>query len=73
MALKPIVDGLEEEYRDRLIVIRLNIQEGAGHDLATVYGFLYTPTFIFFDSQGNEVWRQIGGLDKDPLRQALMP
>ena len=69
--MKPIVDGIEQEYEGRLLVIRLNIQEQVGRELAPVFGFEYTPTFIFFDAQGNELWRSVGSLDLDKLRQSL--
>jgi len=65
------VDGLEKEYKDRLVVIRLNIQEQVGRELAPIYGFQYTPTFIFFDAQGNELWREIGSLNTRHLRASL--
>jgi thioredoxin-related protein len=42
-----------------------------GRELAPVYGFEYTPTFIFFDAQGNELWRQAGGLDPQRLRESI--
>lgn len=69
--MKPIVDGIEQEYEGRLVVIRLNVQEQVGRELAPVYRFEYTPTFIFFDAQGNELWRSAGSLDLDKLRQSL--
>ncbi len=65
------MDGIEQEYVDRLLVIRLNIQEEAGRELAPVYKFEFTPTFIFFDAQGNEVWRSIGELDVERVRQSM--
>jgi thioredoxin-related protein len=69
--MKPVVDGLEQELAGKLIFIRLNIQESVGRELAPVYGFQYTPTFILFDAQGNELWRQIGGLDAERVRQSV--
>ena len=69
--VKPKVDQLEAEFKDELLVIRLNIQEQVGKDLAPLYGFEFTPTFIFFDAQGQEVWRSVGGLDEARLRSAL--
>ena len=69
--MKPIVDGIEQEFEDQLLVIRLNIQEQVGRELAPIHMFEYTPTFIFFDAQGNELWRSVGNLDLDKLRQSL--
>ena len=69
--MKPIVDGIEQEFEGQLLVIRLNVQEEIGRELAPVYGFEFTPTFIFFDAQGNELWRSVGSLDLDRLRQSI--
>ena len=69
--MKPVVDELENELGDRILFIRLNIQENVGRQLAPVYGFQYTPTFIYFDGAGNELWRQVGGLDTQRLRESV--
>lgn len=71
MALKPVVDGLEKELGDQFFIIRLNIQETTGMELAPVYGFEFTPTFIFFDAQGNELWRMVGEFDPQLVRDSL--
>jgi thioredoxin-related protein len=69
--MKPVVDGLEQELGNRIHFIRLNIQEKVGMELAPVFGFQYTPTFIFFDSKGNEVWRTVGELNPQKVRDSL--
>ena len=69
--MQPIVDGLEQELGDRIRIIRLNIQEEVGRELAPVYRFEFTPTFIFIDAEGNEVWRQVGGLDIQRVRDSV--
>ena len=69
--MKPVVDGLEKELPGQLIIIRVNVQESVGRELASVYKFQYTPTFIFFGANGVELWRQIGGLDVEHLRASL--
>ena len=65
------MDELENENIDRLIVIRLNAQEEVGRELAPVYGFSFTPTFILFDAEGEELWRSMGGLDTQQVRDSL--
>ncbi len=75
--ISPMVDKLENEINSqisigkRLHVIRLNIQEPVAQDLAPIYGFEFTPTFIFFDAQGNELWRTIGTFDPQLVRDSL--
>ncbi len=65
------MDGLESELGPRLRVIRVNIQDPVGRELAPVYHFEYTPTFIFFDRQGNELWRSIGEIDPAKVRASM--
>jgi thioredoxin-related protein len=67
--MKPIVDGLEQELAGRLRVIRLNVQDPVGKALAGELGFRMTPTFIFFDAQGKEAWREVGRLDAARVRR----
>lgn len=67
----PVVDELEDETRGKLVIIRLNIQEEVGQKLAPVYDFQFTPTFIFFDARGNELWRQVGSLNTQLVRESL--
>jgi len=69
--MKPVVDELERQLEGRLEVIRLNIQENVGRELAPVYGFRVTPTFIFFDAEGKELWRQEGGLNTQRVQDSL--
>lgn len=71
MTLAPVVDRIEEEFQDRLVVIRVNIQEKVGMQLAPVYAFEYTPTFIFFDETGVERWRSVGSFDEDQIRREM--
>ena len=70
-AIKPMVDELEAGLDGSLHVIRVNVQEAAGRELAPVYRFSFTPTFIFFDAQGNELWREVGSLDAERVRDSL--
>lgn len=69
--VKPVVDELEAELEGQVEFIRLNIQDEVGQELAPLFGFEYTPTFIFFDAQGNEVWREVGRLDPQRVRDSL--
>lgn len=65
------MDGIETELNSRLLVIRVNIQERVGRELAPVYDFEYTPTFIFFDAQGHELWRTVGEIDPQHVRDSV--
>jgi thioredoxin-related protein len=65
------VDGIEREFEGRLTVIRMNVQESAGQALGRLFDFKYTPTFIFFDEKGEELWRTIGAIDPQDVRRSL--
>jgi len=65
------VDELENELGDQIHFIRLNIQESVGRELAPVFGFEFTPTFIYFDKNGEELWREVGSLDAERVRESV--
>ena len=65
------MDGLESELGAKLTVLRVNVQDDAGRQLARVYDFEYTPTFIFFDAKGHELWRIIGEIDPQRVRASV--
>lgn len=65
------MDGLEQELGQKLRVLRVDVQQPVGRQLAPVYDFEYTPTFIFFDGQGHEVWRSIGEIDAARVRDSV--
>lgn len=71
LAAKPIVDGLEAQYAGQLTVLRVNVQDRAGKELAKEYAVLGTPTFVFFDAQGNELWRRVGSIDAAQVAEAM--
>ena len=65
------MDELENELGDQILFIRLNIQEEVGRELAPVYDFEFTPTFIYFDENGSELWREVGSLDVQKVRDSV--
>lgn len=65
------MDGIEREFDGRLTVIRINVQEPVGEVLGKKLHFRYTPTFIFFDADGKELWRTIGAIDPAEVRRSL--
>ncbi len=65
------MDGLAQELAGKLDVVRIDIQQPVGRELAPVYDFEYTPTYIFFDSKGSELWRTIGEIDPQKVRDSV--
>jgi thioredoxin-related protein len=71
VAAEPIVYGLETELAGQLDVLVVDVYTPAGRELSKEYNSLGTPTFIFFDPEGVEVWRSIGSIDPDQVRDSL--
>jgi thioredoxin 1 len=63
--MAPILEGLQREYEGRAVVEVIDLREDAG--AATDYGIRVIPTQIFFDSEGNEVWRHEGFLPREDI------
>jgi len=71
MAAKPIVDGIEEQNRGELSVIRLNVQSNSTRPLLAQYDFQFTPTFVLLDADGEEVLRSVGAIDPQQVQDVL--
>ena len=71
MAAKPMVDQLEKDYRSKLQVFRLSIDEEPGASLMADYNVLFTPTFILFDKEGKRVSGSVLVLDRSRIVQDL--
>ena len=68
-AMKPILEELAVEYKDRLNVVIVEVYER--RDLTNQYGIMAIPTQIVFDSGGKEVTRHIGFWPKEEILAQL--
>jgi hypothetical protein len=57
---KPIVDGLENDLRDKAPVLRLNVQDEVGMSAARQFGVRGVPSFFVLNGQGQVVHAQAG-------------
>jgi thiol-disulfide isomerase/thioredoxin len=57
VSARPTVDALVDEIADRFNVLRIDIHTTQGRTLRERLGFSYTPEFVLFNAQGEEVWR----------------
>ncbi len=62
----PIVDELAEEYGDKLIVGKLNVDEN--DETCSTYGIMNIPTMLFFKN-GELVNRHVGASRKADLQK----
>lgn len=65
------MDGLEQELQGRLVVVRIEVRTPAGRELSDRYGARVTPTFVLLDGEGEEIWRQVGRLDPERVRESV--
>jgi len=69
--MAPILAELKAEYVGRVIVEVIDVGEPGGRELAMKYRIRLIPTQIFFDADGNEVWRHQGFLPKEKIIEKL--
>lgn len=63
--MAPILQELQSEYRERAAVIFIDVWENP--EVAPKFSIRTIPTQIFYDSQGKEVNRHEGFLDKQSI------
>ena len=64
--MAPILQELSEEYKDRIIIKIIEIDQEPG--LTRANRIRLIPTQIFFDSKNQEVYRHEGFLDKEQIK-----
>ena len=65
--MAPILEELRKEYKGRAEVIFIDVWDQANEGKARDFKVLTIPTQIFYDKQGEEVYRHIGFLDKKSM------
>ena len=53
---EPVLEELAENYKDKLIIVKVNVDET---QVSSKYGVMSIPTTILFKG-GNEIGRQVG-------------
>ncbi len=57
IAVEPIVDRVVSQIEGEFDVIRVDIHTTIGREMRTEYEFSFTPEFVLFNADGQEVWR----------------
>ena len=68
-AMAPILKELSEEYKDRVIIKIIEIDQEP--PLTTANRIRLIPTQIFFDSKNQEVFRHEGFMDKEQIKKVF--
>ncbi|MFN2355605.1 MAG: thioredoxin family protein [Desulfopila sp.] len=67
--MAPIMEELEREYAGVADIVFIDVWKNPAE--GRKYGIQSIPTQIFFDSDGKEVFRHVGFLDKKPIVEIL--
>lgn len=67
--MMPVMGAVEKEYAGKAAIIFIDVWENP--DQSKKYGLKSIPTQIFYDRQGNEVFRHEGFFDKKPISEIL--
>ncbi|MCP4536896.1 MAG: hypothetical protein GY832_07090 [Chloroflexi bacterium] len=65
------MDRLERELEDQAQVLRLDITDGVGRQLAMRYGARGVPTFVVLDGAGEVLFVQAGMPDQDGIKAVI--
>ncbi|MBN1811057.1 MAG: hypothetical protein JXA14_04400 [Anaerolineae bacterium] len=68
---KPVVDGIERELEGKAQVLRLNVMDGVGGQLALRYGVRGVPTMVVLDGEGNMVYARTGSPNRGEVVAAV--
>jgi hypothetical protein len=60
MQMSPIVDGLENQYHDQIIFIRLDANSEDGGETFRNYGLRGHPSYVLLNFDGNVLWKGVG-------------
>jgi thiol-disulfide isomerase/thioredoxin len=68
---KPKVDQLERDLGARADVLRLNVKDGVGQELAYQWRVSGVPTFFVLDGQGQMVYRRAGAPEVEEITEVV--
>jgi len=57
MTARPVVDRLQNQYANRVRIVRVDIHTPVGRELGTRLGFQFTPYFVGI-VRGQVLWQQ---------------
>jgi thiol-disulfide isomerase/thioredoxin len=69
--MTPIIDGLEQDFKDKLVVERYDAGSDEGKKLMEQYELENPPSYAMITPDGAKVWGLNGAIHKDMLRQQV--
>lgn len=58
--MQPVVNGLEEDHRDNIEVLRLEANKGEGLEAFRFYRLGGHPAYVLLNPQGEVLWSGLG-------------
>jgi thioredoxin-related protein len=71
MRAEPIVNGLKDEWGDQVLVVQVDIHARENRTLLSNLDVQFTPTFVLYNLNGQEVWRSVGTIDEVKAREKV--
>ena len=70
--MKPVVDGLKQEYEGKVEFKLYNVDKSAeGNELMTQFNAKYVPTFVFMNKDGSIATQKVGEVSEADMRKTL--
>ena len=69
--MRPVVNGLEQPYGDRVTFVRLDFDSDQDENIARMYQAHYHPAFVILNVNGDIVRRFIGPQKEADLVEAI--
>lgn len=69
--MKPVVDGLEKQYKGKVTFKRIDGDPPQGGQLMSQFGAQYYPTFVLVSRSGSVAKTLVGAQSAAQLRSAL--
>lgn len=66
--MAPIIDGIEEQYREKAVIMRIDIDKSK--ELGKAYKIQGVPVFILFKN-GKEIWKHNGMISDEELKKQI--
>lgn len=69
---KPKIDQLERDLTGTAVLLRLNVKDKVGLELASRWGVVGTPTFFVLDGDGTIIYARAGAPDIEGITAAVL-
>ena len=67
--IAPIIADLANEYRDDILVAKLNTEKN--RKMAAKYGVRSLPTILYFNKEGKLITRTVGAIPKQAMKKVI--